>query len=209
MQECVLLESQSEIHILANSSELKTIVGHFLNKKSQAARCSKMQWSLRDAKEADIEGMMAVHLSCIQKMLSCHYTQDEVEHLLSLQSRRTYASLMSNGHCIVAEDGSTGDILAFGCMGKCSSDDFTAGCDHELHKLYVAPSVSRRGLGSELYLELERRVVSQGGRGIGVISTLNAVPFYQARGFEVTVEDGVVHFGERPFECKYLEKRLN
>ena len=60
-----------------------------------------MQWSLRDAKEADFEGMVMVYLSCLQKMLC---TGDEAEYLMSTQSRKIHALLISNGHCIAAEE---------------------------------------------------------------------------------------------------------
>lgn len=168
-----------------------------------------MQWSLRDAKEADIGGMMLVQLSCFQRTLSHYYSQDQVEHLVLSQSVQAFTSLINEDHCIVAEDDSTGAIVAFGCIGKTSSGDFTAKCDFELQKLYVSPSVSRRGLGSRLFRELERRVMNQSGHGIGVVSTLNAVPFYQSCGFRVTMEDGIVYFEKKPFECKHLEKWLN
>ena len=166
-------------------------------------------WSLRDAKESDIEGMKLIHATSFREILCCCYTQDEIEHMLSMHTWQVYSSLINDGgHCIVAEDNSTHSILAFGCIGKCSNDNFTTSCDFELGKFYVDPSMLRRGLGTELFLDLEKRIVSEGGHGIGVVSSSYAVPFYQAQGFVVTVEDGVTYYGKRPFACKLMEKLL-
>ena len=166
-----------------------------------------MQWTLRDAEEADAEGMMLVHLSCIQNTCSHYYSPDQVKRWSLSQSTEGYAAFVRNGdHCIVAEDKDTGNIVAFGCMGKSSDGDYSARCNFELRKLYVAPTASRRGLGKLVFCELEKKVLNEGGFGIGVISSLNAAPFYKSRGFFVTVEHALANVGQTLLECKHLEK---
>jgi N-acetylglutamate synthase-like GNAT family acetyltransferase len=169
----------------------------------------KMQWSLRDAEETDVEGMLSVHVSSTQKMLPCSYNREEMKSILSPQHLPDYAAIIENGYCVVAECNRTGDIIAFGCIARTSNSDFSSKCDFELLKLYVHPSASRRGIGTEIYQKLEKRIVNQGASGIGVVSTLYAEPFYISCGFSVTVEDAVKHFGWRSVKCKHMEKWLN
>lgn len=106
-------------------------------------------------------------------------------------------------HCVVVED-SNKNIVAFGyIIGKTLNFDveFTKGIDCKLDKLYVSPDVSRQGVGKLLYRELERRALEEGASGIGLLSSLYAVPFYEAHGFTVT-RDAI--FGV--LEAKVMEK---
>jgi N-acetylglutamate synthase-like GNAT family acetyltransferase len=166
-----------------------------------------MQWTLRDAEETDVEGILSVHVSSTKKILSRSYNRDEIKHLL--RNLPDYASVIENDYCVVAECSATGDIIAFGCVAKTYSDgDFSSKCDFELQKLYVHPSASRRGIGTEIYQELEKRIVNQGASGIGVVSSLYAQPFYESCGFITVVEEVVKYFGKMPVRAILLEKQF-
>ena len=169
-----------------------------------------MQWLLRDAEKGDAERMVQVHLKCIKEIYSNIYSEYQVDCLTKALSLESYVPFITgDDHCVVAEDSKTGDIVAFGCIGKTFTGEFTNIVDFELRKLYVSPDSLRRGIGKLLYGELERRVLEEGGRGIGVTSSLNAVPFYEARGFTLLAGDTFVDVGETAFKCKHLEKQLD
>lgn len=53
----------------------------------------------------------------------------------------------------------------------------------KLQSLFVRGDVHRRGIGSRLVLRFEQECVNQGAEKIVLMSTLHAVPFYQAMGY--------------------------
>lgn len=164
------------------------------------------QWSIRDARETDVEGIMQVHLDCIQKICCHHYTQHQVENWVKRQSLQRYTSfLQQNNDFIVVLTKGGSDVVAFGNMGKEVNEKFTSHVNFEVYGCYVSPNVVRRGVGTLLLGELERRAVEQGGCGIGVMSTLNAIPFYESCGFEG--KEWLFH-GEFQLKNKCMEKTL-
>lgn len=169
------------------------------------------QWSIRDAKETDVEGIMQVHLDCIQKICCHHYTQHQVENWLKRQSLQRYTSFIKQNSdfiVVLANNSQSGEddpvIVAFAHMGKEVNGKFSSQVDLEVYGFYVSPNVSRRGVGKLLFRELERRALEQGGCGIGVISTLNAVPYYEACGFR---GKGQQYHGE--LECTRMERHCS
>lgn len=55
----------------------------------------------------------------------------------------------------------------------------------ELRACYVAPNAARRGCGSALLREVERLARENGLTRLELVASLNAEPFYAARGYEV------------------------
>lgn len=165
------------------------------------------QWSIRDAKEADVEEIMQVHLDCIQKICCHHYSQHQVENWMRRQSLQRYTSFIKQSNdfvVVLAKD----SVVGFGHMGKVGKEvagKFSSQVDFEVYGFYVSPSVLRKGVGKQLYGELERRALEQGGHGIGVVSTLNAIPFYEACGFEVLER---YYHGDLQLECRCMQKVL-
>ena len=165
---------------------------------------------MRDAKENDIEGIMKVHIDCILELCSTHYTPDQIQKWRGAQSLQRYASFIKQDNSfIVVLDKKDCGVVAFGHMGKKSTEKFPAEIDFEVYGFYVSPSVCRRGIGRTLYQELERRAIEQGGCGIGVMSTLNAVPFYKACGFELMEELSLCYHGAGELECRLLKKCIS
>ena len=164
---------------------------------------------MRDAVEADAEGIMRVHLDCIHKVCGPHYTPKQVESWAKRQSLQRYISFLQQRNefvVVLPNSDCHGNVMAFGHMGKEIKGKFSAWVDFELYGFYVSPDNLRQGIGKVLYSELERRAaIEQGGSGIGVVSTLNAVPFYEACGFEVV---GVYFHGDLQLESRIMEKRL-
>ena len=164
---------------------------------------------MRDAQETDIDGIKQVHRTCFQQVCSTHYTEDVVQKWLNAE--RDYLSWIKSAvhFLIVADIDDT--IFAFACVQKISPELYSPEIDFELHKLYVSPAAGRRGIGRKLLEELERRVSNDGGKGIAVKSSLNAVPFYEACGYRCTLPD-VEHTGwagEALVKYKSLEKSIS
>ena len=102
---------------------------------------------------------------------------------------------------------SEGEMAAFGHLGQCGDRErYSSEVTFEVFGFYVSPKVQRRGVGRKLMAELERRAMAQGCVRLGVCSTLNAIPFYEACGF-VVIKDSHCHsLGGVELECKVLEK---
>ena len=101
-----------------------------------------------------------------------------------------------------------GEIAAFGHLGQRGDHErYSSQVKFEVFGFYVSPKVQRRGVGRRLMAELERRAMAQGCVRLGVCSTLNATPFYEACGF-VVIKDSHCHsLGGVELKCKVLEKR--
>lgn len=78
----------------------------------------------------------------------------------------------------------------------------------EVVSVYVHPNAARSGVGSAILRELEQRARHRGVDTMGVLSSLNAVEFYERHGYERTdrvtyeFEDGV------EMAAVWLEKSL-
>ncbi len=57
--------------------------------------------------------------------------------------------------------------------------------DGKITKLYVRPSLIRRGIGSELYMVAESMIAAAGHRGVSLVAFPSAVPFYEKMGLHV------------------------
>lgn len=169
------------------------------------------QWFLRDAKEEDAKKIMLVHIDCINKVCSQHYSKDQLKQWVKRQSLQRYSVFIQQDNdfiVVLRQEAKSEDsvVVAFGHMGKKTEGLFSDAVDFEVYGFYVSPDVSRRGVGKLLFRELERRALEQGGCGIGVVSTLNAVPFYEACGFKVTRD---YFHGDLQLESKCMEVKLS
>lgn len=63
-------------------------------------------------------------------------------------------------------------------------NEYEADVDAEVAGVYVHPSVTRQGVGTKIYSELERRARANDVRTLELSASLNAVPFYEIHGFE-------------------------
>ena len=64
--------------------------------------------------------------------------------------------------------------MAIGQIGEKEYLEYSKQVGYQLDKLYVHSSKAFKGVGT---FELERRVADKGAKGIGVLSSLNAVSF--------------------------------
>jgi len=153
---------------------------------------------LRSANDSDIESIQRVQVDCLQKMTSTCYSSEQIQHWVKSLTSQYYADLLKgNGDFLVVVKRYGNDVVAFAHLKPAAYDHvFPVEIDYELHKLYVSPSVCRKGLGRTLLKEIERRVSEQGGQCLGVKSALNAVGFYEACGFSVVKTDCIYKIDE-------------
>ena len=161
---------------------------------------------MRDAQERDLDGIMQVHLSCIQQLCSLYYSEDIVQKWVNAQHE--YSSWIDEAtHFLVVVDRDD-NVVAFASAGTPSTELSSSKMAFELYKLYVSPAMGRRGIGKRLLKEIEKRVSNDGGNGIVLRSSMNALPFYEACGYRCVLT-GIAHVGEARIEYKRLEKFLS
>lgn len=107
--------------------------------------------------------------------------------------------LLGFGRYWVLDDPS--DIVAAGGWSPMDEHGWTpaaaAGLTAQIRALWVHPGRARQGLGRRLMAAIESDARAAGHRGMGVRSSLNAVPFYGALGYVarapsvVSLADGV------------------
>ena len=168
-------------------------------------KTSKMQWVLRNAEEADIIDIMQIHEDCLYKSMRSHYTLSEMRQYNSMLNFEYYAGFLKTGQFVMVAREDNNQVIAFAYMEKSVEHNFTTDIDFEIHKLYVSPAVSGKGVGKTLYRELEQRALEDVTCCIiGVKSSLKAIFFYEACGFKLTGVDDSYEIGGAQLKCKHM-----
>jgi ribosomal protein S18 acetylase RimI-like enzyme len=128
------------------------------------------------------------------------YTQQAVqESILACAADR-------DAHFLVAEwDGGVVAYLQFDC----------AGAEPELHRIYVEPALTGRGIGSQLMHTLEQRLKPRGSYIVRVAAAnRGALRFYEHHGFEQEAREEALPYGVdtgagvRPVPALLLRREL-
>ncbi|MXR40420.1 GNAT family N-acetyltransferase [Halobaculum sp. WSA2] len=144
--------------------------------------------SVRDAKPVDAEAVRTVHYASIIGLGPEAYDQRQVKAWASGCAVADYtAAIGDDGLDYVVAD-HDGVVVGFGSLKWEVPDDYEADVDAEVTAVYVLPSIARRGIGTELYTELERRAREQNVEVLGLSASLPAVSFYEAHGYDRVTE---------------------
>lgn len=76
-----------------------------------------------------------------------------------------------------------GRVVGFG-DARPEPSGYTDGVDGEIRAVYVHPDAARTGVGSAILADLEGWARGRGVASLGLHASLNAVPFYEARGYD-------------------------
>lgn len=139
---------------------------------------------VREARPSDVDAVRAVHRASIEGLGPAAYAEEQVEAWAHGCETAEYSSIAEDDcYFVVAED-EDGGVVGFGSLRLDSPEGYEAAVDAEVTGLYVHPSVTREGVGSAILADLEDRARNEGVRTLGLTSSLNAVPFYEAQGYE-------------------------
>lgn len=153
--------------------------------------------TLRDATSADAEAVRDVHAAAVRGPGSAVYDAEQVDAWAGDRDPSEYDTAPDGADFVVAER--DGRVVGFaelrphggGYFEAVSAGPWTG----EVRAVYVHPDAAGGSVGSALLAELERRARDRGLATLGLQASLNAVPFYEARGYERVAE--VTHeFGE-------------
>jgi len=93
-----------------------------------------------------------------------------------------YAIESEDNRFVVAD--ADGRVVGFGELVFDPGEYLAASVDAEVRAVYVRPETAGEGVGSALLADLERAARERGIDCLGLWASLNAVPFYEARGYE-------------------------
>jgi putative acetyltransferase len=78
----------------------------------------------------------------------------------------------------------------------------------EISGLYVTPELARKGVGTQLLAVVEKAAIKRRERFLKVVSSLTAVPFYEAKGYRLLVPSSLWTSTGVWIPCMKLEKNL-
>jgi putative acetyltransferase len=121
---------------------------------------------------------LEVHHKAVRALAATYYPSDVIEAWAPLPITAEQIDIVRSNadgeYRLVAEI--DGEIVGIGCL---------VARNNELRACYVAPSASRKGVGSALLHEMERAAHDQGATELETDSSLTAEPFYRNHGYQV------------------------
>jgi N-acetylglutamate synthase-like GNAT family acetyltransferase len=152
--------------------------------------------SLRPATEADRRELWRIHSAAVETFCPGAYSQLEVRTWVDLLRPDGYLRPDVPRTVLVAEQ--AGRLVGFGQL------DAELG---ELEALYVEPGEAGHGVGSTLLTTLELVAWRSGARTVNLDASLNAEPFYRARGYQRLHAARRVLTPEVQLSCVRMQKR--
>lgn len=127
---------------------------------------------IRRATANDLSGIALLHRDSILGLCKTHYAPSQLAVWTAALTPDAYVGLLSTRLMLVAEAG--GALLGFGAAELASG---------LIHATYVRPTAAGRGLGRQLLAAMEVAVLAADQRQVQLHATLNAVSFYERRGY--------------------------
>lgn len=169
--------------------------------KGSTAKAIPMTLLIREMRREDAWAFLEVHHAAVRGLASKDYSPEVVEAWAPMPiSARHVSGVQSNPdgeYRLVAEI--DGRLVGIGCVVVQKN---------ELRACYVAPSASRKGVGSALLREIELAAREQGSPYLEADSSLTAEPFYSSNGYQVRERgEHVLHNGQR-MACIKMRKTI-
>lgn len=156
---------------------------------------------IRKATREDAASIHEVHTASIRELCAGAYTPAQISAWTARLSPERYVKGMEGLEFYVAEGGEGGQGRLSGMLAF----DKESG---EIYALYVAPWAANKGVGTSLMALAETVLGEEGHAEMRLKSTLNAVPFYESRGFERAGESIHELGGGETLPCMAMVKKL-
>jgi putative acetyltransferase len=133
--------------------------------------------SIRSIRAEDVPDVRALHARSFAELARDHHTPEQIEAHVALVLDNSYRDELLSNNLLVAE--AEGRII--GTAGWCTVAD--APGTARIRKVFVAPEVAGRGLGSLLVREAESQAIESGCVRFVVRANVNAAGFYERLGY--------------------------
>lgn len=141
-----------------------------------------MDVRVREAVAGDAHQICDVHLASIEGFGRQSYTGEQVAAWAHDRDPEEYPIEAEDTYFVVAEVET--EVVGFGWMKPDAGEYLQTAVEGEITGVYIHPSVARNGVGSRIYTELETEAIRQNIDSLGLWASRNAVPFYEAQGYE-------------------------
>jgi putative acetyltransferase len=139
---------------------------------------------VRPTHPEDAESIMHLHVASIRAFGPETYTEEQVEAWATLPDGAPGYPIGETGeYYVVCERGD--ELAGFGHLTDDGEDYDT---DAAVEAVYAHPDHTGRGVGSAILAHLEGYARAAGHESLGLWASLNAVPFYEASGWERVAE---------------------
>ncbi len=162
------------------------------------------QFLLREATESDYTNILELSVDVFSKTCRFLYSENEIGIWIKAQTFQRFVDYGNQGDYFVLEDGQS-KVIAAACISTATRYNFSSSVDHEIYTLFVSSDYILKGIGHYLYNEIEKRLVLKKAKGIGVLSSLYAHPFYKKLGF---TQNGTTRSLITNVKCPIMEKVL-
>jgi GNAT superfamily N-acetyltransferase len=129
--------------------------------------------AVRRAHAADKKSIWQVHTSAIRELCKSHYGKKEITQWLDSLRPEAYDRVLREREVFVAEK--ENEIVGYGQLDL---------QDKEIEAIYVSPTCVGQGVGMLLLERLEEVAGESGVTWLHLCSTLNAVGFYERKGYQ-------------------------
>jgi putative acetyltransferase len=162
-----------------------------------------MDYQIRRARAADAIDIRNVHSESVDKLGAHAYDDEQIKRWAQPRDPADYPIEERGVYSVVAEqdDG----VIGFGWM-RVEAEEYLE-TEGEITAVYIHPDVVREGIGSRIYGELERHARQHRVESLGLWASLNAVPFYEARGYD-TIAERTLQYEEVSMPVVEMHKRL-
>ncbi len=155
--------------------------------------------TIREAQVGDVGAICGVHVKSIRELCNARYADEEIEAWSGEKRAENYIRAMEQGERLfVAEV--DGKIIGFGGIIL---------KERVITAVYVHPAYTGRGTGSLILSELEAIARKSALNCLKLYSTLNAVSFYAAAGYQQEKSERYRLQEGRELECVLMSKKLN
>ena len=162
-----------------------------------------LDFTVRRAQPGDVDDIAAAHLDSIRSIGPHYYPADIVNDWGARVKGALYLEAMDRGEvffiALGAYEGQTG-VLGFSSHGIDGTEHHTG--------VYVRGAATRAGIGSALLRTAEAAAVAAGARSLHLESSLAAVDFYKANGFDEVGRGEHRLWSGRSMACVFMRKTL-
>lgn len=154
--------------------------------------------SIRPARPADAGAIVRLHEAAIRERGPVAYDEDQVDAWAANKDPDRYPIDDPDSHFVVATR--AGTVAGF---GELVPDE------REVRAVYVHPDHAGDGVGTAILDHLEGTAREEGLEGLELLSSKNAVGFYERRGWEPVGNVDHEPTGGVVLECTRMRKRLD
>jgi len=163
----------------------------------------RIHFTVRRAGLADADEIAAAHLDSIRSIGPLYYDAAVVSDWGAQVKGDLYVNAMDRGEVFYIAIGAlseTPEVLGFSSHRIDGDEHGTA--------VYVRGKAAHHGIGSALFRAAEAAAIAAGATSIHIDSSLAAVQFYKANGFEEVGRGEHRLWSGRPMRCVFMRKNL-